>query len=402
MNKMLISPIMPYDLKGQIKPELLELAEKVCIESAKIASGYNQHVVNAFRDVLRITNSYYSNRIEAESTHPIDIEKAMLKQFSEDSKQKALQELSVAHIKTQKFVENYSLEHSVIDREFIKEIHRVFYSAEGMEKFTKLQQEDELIEMIPGEFRARDVQVGNHIAPPSNLIATVFNYYEKEYSSVFNSSTKAIKLLAALSSHHRLVYLHPFLDGNGRVSRLHLDAMFWSMQLEGYGLWNISRGLARDVKEYQHYLSYADMKQQGATDGRGELSLRGLEGYLKYMLETALDQIEFMGNGLRLDQLNEKIRKFVRFSQEGMFYKQEPLPKYSELLFSHLLLNGELERKYVPSAIGKSVSTATKLVSTLTKMGYIESEHSKAPLRLKVNSFFASQIIPELIPEKVD
>ena len=88
MDKMLISPIMPYDLKGQIKPELLELAEKVCIESAKIASGYNQHVVNAFRDVLRITNSYYSNRIEAESTHPIDIEKAMLKQFSDDSKEK--------------------------------------------------------------------------------------------------------------------------------------------------------------------------------------------------------------------------------------------------------------------------------------------------------------------------
>ncbi len=118
------------------------------------------------------------------------------------------------------------------------------------------------------------------------------------------------------------------------------------------------------------------------------------------MLEVALDQIEFMGNGLRLDQLNEKIRKFVRFSQEGMFYKQEPLPKYSELLFSHLLLNGR--RKYVPTAIGRSVSTAIKLVSTLTKMGYIESEHSKAPLRLKVNSFFASQIIPELIPEKVD
>jgi Fic family protein len=397
---MLISPIMPYDLKGQIKPELLELAEKVCIESAKIASGYNQHVVNAFRNVLRITNSYYSNRIEAESTHPIDIEKAMLQQFSDDSKEKALQKLSVSHIKTQEFVESYSEEHNVIDRNFIKEIHRVFYSSEGMEKFTKLKLDDEVIEMLPGEFRKRDVQVGNHIAPASDVIDTVFNYYEKEYSSVFVSSTKATKLLAALSSHHRLVYLHPFLDGNGRVSRLHLDAMLWNMKLEGYGLWNISRGLARDVKKYQNNLSYADMKQQGATDGRGELSLRGLEGYLKYMLECALDQIAFMGDSLRLDKLNEKIRKFVRFSQEGMFYKREALPRYSELLFSHLLVSGELERKYVPLAIGKSVSTATKLVSTLIKMGYIESEHSKAPLRLKVNSFFASQIIPELIPEK--
>ncbi len=56
---------------------------------------------------------------------------------------------------------------------------------------------------------------------------------------------------------------------------------------------------------------------------------------------------EFMGNGLRLDQLNDKIRKFVRFSQEGMFYRQEPLPKYSELLFSHLLFNGALERNHI-------------------------------------------------------
>jgi Fic family protein len=399
---MLISPIMPYDLKGQIKPELLELAEKVCIESAKIASGYNQHVVNAFRDVLRVTNSYYSNRIEAESTHPVDIEKAMRKEFSTDSKEKALQELSLAHIKTQKFVEEYSLNHNVIDRDFIKDIHRLFYSADGMEKFTTLEYQGEMIIMIPGKLRVRDVAVADHIAPASDLIDTVFNYYEKEYTKVYSASTKSLKLLAAFSAHHRLAYLHPFLDGNGRVSRLYLDAMLWSMQLEGYGLWNISRGVARDVKEYQNHLAYADMKRQGATDGRGELSLRGLEGYLGYMLETSLDQIAFMGQGLRLDQLNERIRKFVRFSQEGMYHNKEALPKYSEVLFSHLLLNGELQRRDVPLILGKSVSTATKLVSTLTKMGYIESKHSKAPLHLKVNSFFASQIIPELIPEKVD
>ena len=209
-DKMLISPIMPYDLKGQIKPELLALAEHVCIESAKIASGYNRYVVNAFRDVLSITNSYYSNRIEAQSTHPIDIEKAMLKQFSQDSIQKALQELSVAHIKTQEFVEAHATNHQVIDRNFIKEIHRRFYSSEGMEKFTKLEQNDEPIEMIPGVFRTRDVQVGHHIAPAHDVIDAVFYYYEKEYASLFESSTKAIKLLAALSSHHRLVYLTLF------------------------------------------------------------------------------------------------------------------------------------------------------------------------------------------------
>lgn len=396
---MIISPVLPLNIHGKIDQNLLCKAEKVCIDSAKLASGHTEQLVNSLRDVLRITNSFYSNRIEAQSTHPIEIEKAMKREFSDDIQAKKLQELSIAHIHAQHFVEKCVLEgQNVIDREFIKMIHQSFYGYEGMEDFKIIEFNGKFITMVSGEFRDRLVEVGKHVAPAHDSLGAIFNYFEKEYSSIFAENTKAVKLLAALSAHHRLTYIHPFLDGNGRVSRLYFDAMAFYMNLEGYGLWNISRGLARDVKEYQSHLTYADMLKQGATDGKGELSLRGLCGYLDYMLDVALDQIDFMGQSLKMSTINERIKKFVAFSQNGM-YSIAPLPKYSDTLFSELLLCGEMERGQVQKILGKSQTTSFNLVKDLLAMDFIQSDTPRGKIRLKLNSFFASKIIPDLIPD---
>ncbi|MCX6051249.1 MAG: Fic family protein [Campylobacterales bacterium] len=395
---MLISPILPIDIKGNIDIELLKLAEEVCIQSSSLLSGYNPQIILSIKKLLRITNSYYSNRIEAQSTHPIEIEKAMKKQFSQDTKEEQLQRLSLAHIKTQEYVEEYcSSKNLVISREFIKSIHREFYSADGMEKFLEIKSDAQTIIMQRGEFRETSVEVANHVAPSFDKIDSIFNYFEKEYQKIYVNNTKAMKLLGALSSHHRLVYIHPFLDGNGRVSRLHLDAMLFAMDLDGYGLWNISRGLARDVKGYQQYLSLADMIKQGATDGGGELSLRGLQYYLKYMLEVALDQITFMSKSLSLSTLNHRMNTFVELSQKGM-YSIAPLPKYSEMLFSALLIKGEVQRGEVEKIISKSKKSAYTLVKTLLDMEYLESDSPRGALKLKLNTFFASKLILDLIP----
>lgn len=90
-----------------------------------------------------------------------------------NSEEKALQELSVSHIKTQEYVEEYSRDHDAIDREFIKSIHRVFYLAEGMDRFTTIKKDSGTLKMIPGEFRTDEVAVGKHIAPSHNSIDKV-------------------------------------------------------------------------------------------------------------------------------------------------------------------------------------------------------------------------------------
>jgi len=393
------TPIIPKKLNRSINSKHLKLAEEICIKSAILKGSHNQYILNEIVSLLRKTNSYYSNRIESEGTHPIDIDKAMRKEFSDDEKKRNLQKLSLAHIDVQKYIENHVYNtNSIYEKDFILDIHKQFYIQDGMESYLNIQYGDLKSEMTPGTLREMDVSVGNHKAPSKEKVNNLLIHFDNMYNKSKHLS-KAEQLIYALCSHHRLVWIHPFLDGNGRVSRLFLDYLLFKIGLDGYGLWNISRGLARDVENYKSSLQYADMIVQGAQDGRGALSNRGLDSFLTFMLETALDQVKYMNKYLKIDSLGNNIEKYVKLSQSGLF-DIEPLPKYSELLFKELLIKGSISRGEVGNIIGKSTRTATTLVSKLIKADFLSSKSHKEAISLKFNSHFASYIIPELIPQK--
>lgn len=82
------TPIAPTQLDGSIKNELLVLAEEIVIKSAKIEGSHNKIILTSIKNMLRNVNSYYSNQIESEGTHPVDIEKAMRKEYSSNEKKK--------------------------------------------------------------------------------------------------------------------------------------------------------------------------------------------------------------------------------------------------------------------------------------------------------------------------
>ena len=393
------SPVVPTELSsGNIKQELLVLAEEVIIKSAMLEANYNPLVINAIREMLRNVNSYYSNQIEAEGTHPIDTEKALRKEYSTDEKEKKLQMLSISHIKTQE-----SLEKSIEDgfnplsKECIKEIHKTFYSQEGMESFLYVSNDNRTVKLVPGELRDDNVQVGDHIAPLFNEVDHLMNQFESLYK-LYPYMTISQKLIYVLSSHHRLVWIHPFLDGNGRVSRLFLDTFLQSINIKGYGLWNISRGLSRDIKNYKSNLKLADMIIQGQQDGRGLLSNRGLESFVKFMLETSLDQIEYMGSSLKLDTLAQRIENYC-YSANATFLKIDPLPQGSDKLFKILLLKGEVQRgEEVQEIIGKKKTYSSQLVTELLNRYYLVSVGPRKPLRINFNAHFAAHLFPELMP----
>lgn len=393
------NPIIPTELSsGNIKQELLVLAEQVVIKSAMLEANYSPIVINSIRDMLRNVNSYYSNQIESEGTHPIDTEKAMRKEYSSDDKQKRLQMLSLAHIKTQELMEE-SIQNNIypLSKDYIQNIHKVFYSQEGMDSFLTQSNENKTISFAPGEFRNHDVKVGEHIAPLHTEVEHFMNQFEAQYK-VFPYMTIAQKLIYALSSHHRLVWIHPFLDGNGRVSRLFLDIFLHFIGLKGYGLWNISRGLSRDTRKYKENLKYADMIRQGSQDGRGYLSNKGLEYFVKYLLKTSLDQIHYMENCLKLDSLSQRIENYCQ-SAKASFLNIPPLPEGSDKLFKTLLIKGEVQRgEEVQNIIGMKKTYSSKLVTELLNRYYLNSDGPRRPLRLKFNAHFASHLFPELMP----
>jgi len=401
---MYFTPLLPINNNSQIDEDLLKMSETLCLKSAALGAAYPPQVLSGIRSMLRIVNSYYSNKIESEGTHPFEIEKASHRVFTGDTKQQQLQKMSLVHISVQEWIEDMLKEgddSTPFTRDFICDVHREFYSHEDMKPFLDIEtvpnssDKSTIIKMIPGKFRNRVVYVGGHEAPDPSIIPTLFNLYESNYK-IYPNFMQAKKVIYAIASHHRLTWIHPFLDGNGRTSRLVLDGIFAGIQLEGYGLWNISRGLARNSGEYKQYLSVADMSRQGERDGRGALSLKGLKIYIKFMLETALDQVEYMGEVLQLQTLSERVENYVMFSQKGM-YSKEPLPKYSEFLLKALLLQGEMPRGKVGNIIHASESTATKLIKKLIDQDFLESDTPKGAIRIKFNAHFASEIFPDLI-----
>lgn len=395
------TPLIPNDTQGNIDAELLSMAEELCIKSATLTGSHAPQVLFGIKELLRKVNSYYSNQIESEGTHPIDIDKATRQEFSSDSKEKQLQQLSLVHIEVQKYVEGYFREgQTPYNREFILDVHRELYSHPDMAHFLQIEDKENntIIEMIPGKLRESNVRVGQHIAPDYSELSSFFNKYELLYR-IPKHATQAKKLIFGLASHHRLMWIHPFLDGNGRTARLVLDGIFTSMELEGYGLWNISRGLSRRSEDYKRYLALADMPRQGDLDGRGALSTKAFISYIKFMLEVALDQVNFMNQNLKMNSLHERIARYVRLSKEG-FFDIKPLPKYSELLFKELLMVGEIPRGKVMDIIHTKERTATTLIKELTQQDFLESDTPKSAIRLKFNAHFASYIFPELIPQK--
>ena len=393
------TPIVPTTLDGKIESHLLEKAEQVCIKSAKLLGGYNKAVIRELVSLLRIVNCYYSNRIESEGTHPIHIEKAMKEEYLEDTKSANLQKLALAYIDTELYLEQLEQNFSLFSSQYLKQIHKHFYSCEDMDKFLTIQNNSKTLTMIPGDFREESVKIGHHIPVMPDKIEESMKNYEKLYSNATRFGTIASKLIYTLASHHRLVWIHPFLDGNGRISRLVLDSLLHHIGIEGYGLWNISRGLARTNDKYKSNLALADELKYNDYDGRGNLSNKELTNFVEYMLNIALDQIEYMTTQLQLSTLTLRIEYYVKESQSKMYHNHKPLPKHSETLLKELIIKGSIKRGEVQKIIGTKDRVASSLIKELIERNYITSDTPRGDIRIKFNTHFAMKLFPELVPE---
>ncbi len=120
----------------------------------------------------------------------------------------------------------------------------------------------------PGGFRERQVAVGRHEAPLHSALPHFLASWQERYGRVRRGEASLVALAAA---HHRLAWMHPFLDGNGRVTRLHTHLGLHAWGLTS-GLWSPLRGFARSADQYKQLLQAADEHRRGDLDGRGNLT----------------------------------------------------------------------------------------------------------------------------------
>lgn len=78
--------------------------------------------------------------------------------------------------------------------------------------------------MTAGTFRKTQVFVGRHVPPAASDVELLM----EEFVRVLRSPTirKMHPVHIAAFAHHKLVFIHPFLDGNGRTSRLLMNLIF--------------------------------------------------------------------------------------------------------------------------------------------------------------------------------
>lgn len=384
MDPLQISESSPH------RAALTELAVDLAARSAGFRRSLPEGVVSALAELVRSMNCYYSNLIEGHDTHPVDIERAMQNDYSDEPRKRDLQLEARAHVSVQKWIDLGGLEGRATTPEGICEIHRRFGE---LLPDNLLQVEDpqsgERIHMEPGALRTRDVIVGKHVAISPGALPRFLARFEQVYSRLGKAQT----IFAAAAAHHRLLWIHPFLDGNGRVARLMSCAMLRDA-LDTGGIWSIARGLARQEARYKQHLMACDQPRRGDLDGRGSRSEAALAEFTAFFLNTCIDQVAFMEQLVQPNRLRERIRMWV---EEEI--RTDGLPPQSGNVLDAILYRGELPRGEVATIVGTGDRQARRIVSALLKVGVLQSKSTRAPLRIAFPARLAGRWLPGLFPE---
>jgi Fic family protein len=368
----------------------------LCIDLVGKASAFagklNPVVRQSVGHLVRSMNCYYSNLIEGHNTHPRDIDRALAENFSSEPEKRALQKEAVAHIEVQKIIDAaHDPQCSPLSKEYVLWLHKEFCERLPEELlWVNNPDTGEKIKVNPGIMRDGMVVVGKHIPPYPENLDRFMERFNEAYTP--EKLSKTTRILASAAAHHRLLWIHPFYDGNGRVARLMSYATLRRLGI-GSELWSVARGLARNVGIYKKFLEAADEPRRGDLDGRGTLSHEALVNFCVFFLQTCLDQIDFMENLLGFKTLSERIRIYV---EEEIAFKR--LPKGSYALLREALLVGAFERGQAKELTGYKERMARVVLADLLKKGFLVSNGPRAPVRLGFPIDVVERWFPQLYP----
>jgi len=244
--------------------------------------------------------------------------------------------------------------------------------------------------LIPGELRQRDVIVGRHIAISPGALPR----FMERFQNAYRNTGKVDAIVAASCAHHRLLWMHPFLDGNGRVARLMSYAMLRSV-LDTGGVWSVARGLARNEAQYKRLLAQCDLPRRNDLDGRGNLSEEALAQFAVFFLETCIDQVDFMETLVNPQGLRERI---LIWTEEEI--RAGRLPHKSGMVLEAILYRGAVPRGEIAGLLGTGDRNARRVTSALLERGVLAAESTRAPLLLNFPATLAARWMPGLFPER--
>ncbi|WP_395245112.1 Fic family protein [Agromyces sp. MMS24-K17] len=159
---------------------------------------------------------------------------------------------------------------------FVRELHRI--TVDGLRREG---------DSTPGEYRRRDVSIAQSAhTPPSHV------YVHAEMSELLDFVNRDMpthqQMIHAAIAHHRFVWIHPFGNGNGRVSRLFTYAMLRRNgfdSIPGYRAVNPTAVFGNDRDGYYSALEAADDLSPTGTIGWCEFFVHGLRDDLARLIQ---------------------------------------------------------------------------------------------------------------------
>jgi len=379
-----------------VSPEILDLVAALSRVSAGLGNRLHPRSAASLSALVRVMNCYYSNLIEGHNTKPREIERALNNQLDTEEGRRNLQIEARAHIRLQREIDERHARGDLsapCSVDFIRWLHLSFYE-DAPESMLIIKGKNRETRMRPGIFREsanEDVSVGRHIPPSSDCVPAFMDYFADKYR--MDTLGVGLQIIAIPAAHHRLNYIHPFSDGNGRVSRLVSHAMALKAGIGAHGLWSISRGLARGLEsrgEYKRMMDHADMPRQGDLDGRGNLSRRALSDFTVWFLKICVDQIVFMSKLFELETLVGRLR---------LYAERRELKPEAVALLQQVLQRGEVPRGDAASITGLKERSARDLLSFLVEDGVLSSDTPKGPVSLHFPVHAVEILFPSLFPE---
>jgi Fic family protein len=325
---------------------------------------------------------------------PAEIDQALRGEYSADPARRELQIESVAHIEVHRLLAERLKQSGILEspctQEFICWLHKEFYirMPEEFKIVRSLSGDRELI-VEPGELRKNDVTVGKYVPPKPGAISDLLKFFAEQYDPSRYDRVRQVIAMAAM--HHRFLWIHPFVDGNGRIARFLIEAYLLKCGLDAGGVWSPVRGLSRSHDDYKRMLSLADIPRQGDLDGRGNLSARALRDFCRFFITVCIDQVDFMRELLAPESLTRRVEGYV---QKRAFEKT--LRAEARHILTELIYRGELTRGDAVRISGLKERTARDMIGQMLVEGLLSSDTPKGKLRIAFPDAVRESYLPRL------
>ncbi|WP_414440925.1 Fic family protein [Burkholderia sp. 22PA0106] len=306
--------------------------------------------------------------------------------------------MAIAHIRAESELEAEWRDMSVpqlFDPARVREIHARFFVA--MPEALRVTPDGDPI--VPGALRDKDVTVGRHTAPEVDMIEPLLAEWSLGYRFI---RPRELQLIAIACSHHRLAWVHPFIDGNGRVCRLHSHLALNAAGLTR-GLWSPLRGFARSHEAYYTRLADADMTRRNDLDGRGNLSQEGLIRFVDYFLDCCLDQVDFMLKMIDAGGFAQRLKDLLQYLEANPWQigseKSVIRAAQAALPLEFIALQRPLPRADFARMLGEGETTGRRVIRSLLDFGILKSTSHRDDLSFDLPLQSLRFVFPRLWPE---